>query len=258
LREGSLALSLKEIELGMKTMAMLESRNVTRNFGRLTAVSNLSFEVEKGEIFGIAGPNGAGKTTLFNLIAGVYPCSGEIVFQGQKINGLRPHSICQMGIARTFQIPLVFPSLTVYENVETGAHFGNDKGEDEKRIVSETLDFVGLKGKENVTAKHLRLFDKKMTMLAAALATKPQLLLLDEPAGGLNPAEIKQSVSLFKRVNEELGITIIMIEHLMKVLMDISQRLMILHNGEKTCIGSAETVGRDKKVIEVYLGIDHA
>jgi branched-chain amino acid transport system ATP-binding protein len=237
---------------------MLESRNVTKNFGRLTAVSDLSFDVEEGEIFGIAGPNGAGKTTLFNLIAGVYSCQGEIFFQGEKINGLRPNIICQKGIARTFQIPLVFSSLTVYENIETGAHFGNHTGEDERTIVSHIIDFVGLRGKEEIIAKHLRLFDKKMTMLAAALATRPRLLLLDEPAGGLNPTEIGQSVSLLRRINEEFGVTIIIIEHLMKVLMDVSQRLMILHNGEKMCVGTAETVGRDSKVIEVYLGIDRA
>lgn len=239
-------------------MPILESKNVTKHFGNLVAVNNLSFEVEKGEIFGIAGPNGAGKTTLFNLIAGNYSSTGEILFQGEKINGLRPHRICQKGIARTFQIPLVFPSITVYENVETGAHFGNRDVKDEKEIVLEILEFVGLKGTEDIEASHLRLFDKKRTMLAAALATKPRLLLLDEPAGGLNPAEIQESITLFKRINEELRITIIVIEHLMKVLMGISERMMILNNGENICIGLAEDVAKDEKVIDIYLGTEYA
>ena len=242
----------------MTAMPMLEVKSVTKHFGHLAAVNNLSFEVEEGEIFGIAGPNGAGKTTLFNLIAGTYPCSGEIVFRGERINGLRPHRICEKGVARTFQVPLVFSSLTVYQNVETGVHFGNQELEDEEKSVSETLEFVGLKAKADIEARHLRLFDKKMTMLAAALATKPKLLLVDEPAGGLNPAEIKQTISLFRQINEELGITVIVIEHLMKVLMGISQKLMILNEGEKICTGSPEIVAKDSRVIEVYLGAHYA
>lgn len=241
-----------------KTMAMLETKNVRKYFGRLPAVNNLSFAVEKGEIFGIAGPNGAGKTTLFNLISGTYSCSGEIIFQGEKINGLKPHRICQKGIARTFQIPLVFSSMTLYENIQTAVHFGSNATGDEKTIVSDILDFVGLKGKESLEAKNLNLFDKKITMLAAALATKPKLLLLDEPVGGLNPAEIAQNISLFKRINRDLGITLVVIEHLMKVLASISQRLMILHSGERICIGSPEEVAKDKKVVEIYLGAGYA
>lgn len=236
---------------------VLEVKQLTKRFGELAAVDNLSFEVEKGEIFGIAGPNGAGKTTLFNVISGVYSGTGEIVFEGQPINGLRPYQICRKGLSRTFQIPTVFSTMTLYDNVRVGAHFGND-GQDDDAITRDTLDFVGLREKENVEARHLPLFDKKLTMVAAALATRPHLLMLDEPIGGLSPGEIQQSVSLFKRINEELGITLVVIEHLMKVLMGVSERLMILHNGEKISIGSPEEVAKDKKVIEVYLGAEYA
>lgn len=236
---------------------MLEARGVTRLFGKLAAVNNLSFSIEPGEIFGIAGPNGAGKTTLFNLIAGTYPCEGTILLEGEKINGLKPHRICRMGIARTFQVPQVFNTLTVYQNLETAAHFGGHKNQAHK-IVEETLAFLGLQDKKTAPAASLRLFDRKLTMLGAALATKPKLLLLDEPAGGLNPIEIQQSITLFKRINEEFGITLIVIEHLMKVLMGISHRMMILHDGEKICIGKPEEVARDQRVIEIYLGTSYA
>ncbi|UCF92530.1 MAG: ABC transporter ATP-binding protein [Desulfobacterales bacterium] len=239
-------------------MAMLEARNVTKYFGRLAAVNNLSFDVKRGEIFGIAGPNGAGKTTLFNLIAGTYPCKGEILFEGEKVNNLKPYKICKKGIARTFQIPLIFPSLSVYENIGIGAHFGGDGRDDEKRLIAGIIDLVGLQGKENIEASHLRLFDKKMTMLGIALATQPKLLMLDEPAGGLNPTEIQQSVTLFERLNEEFGITLIVIEHLMKVLMGISERLMIIHDGEMIRLGKPLEVGKDKRVIEIYLGTEYA
>jgi branched-chain amino acid transport system ATP-binding protein len=239
-------------------MTMLEARNVTKYFGRLAAVNNLSFEVNQGEIFGIAGPNGAGKTTLFNVIAGRYPCKGEIVFEGEKVNNLKPYKICKKGIARTFQIPLVFPSLSVYENIGIGAHFGGSERDDEKGLIAGIIDLVGLKGKENIEASHLRLFDKKLTMLGIALATQPKLLMLDEPAGGLNPAEIQQTVMLFERLNKELGITLIVIEHLMKVLMGISERLMIIHDGEMIRLGEPLEVAKDKRVIEIYLGTEYA
>lgn len=240
------------------TMTMLEAKNVTKYFGKLAAVNNLSFDVNNGEIFGIAGPNGAGKTTLFNLIAGTYPCKGDILFEGEKINKLKPYQICTKGIARTFQIPMVFPSLSVYDNIGIGAHFGGNGRDDEKNLIAEIVDLVGLKGKENIEANHLRLFDKKLTMLGIALATQPKLLMLDEPAGGLNPTEIQESVILFKRLNKEIGITLIVIEHLMKVLMGISERLMIIHDGEKIRLGEPLEVAKDKRVIEIYLGTEYA
>lgn len=235
-------------------MKILQVKNLTKYFGELAAVKELSFEVEKGEIFGIAGPNGAGKSTVFNLIAGVYRGSGDIVFDNMNISKLRPYQVCHKGIARTFQIPETFITLSLFDNVKIGAHFGGAGAHDEKENINEAVNFVGLQGKENAITANLNLFDKKRTMLAAALVTKPKLLLLDEPIGGLSPTETKQSVDLFQKINKELGITIIIIEHLMKVLVGLSQRLMILQNGEEICIGPPREVVKDKRVIEVYLG----
>ena len=235
-------------------MKILQLNKVTKRFGELAAVKDLSFEVEKGEIFGIAGPNGAGKTTLFNVITGFYQGSGDIVFDNVNISRLRPHQVCYKGIARTFQIPQLFSTLPVLENVKVGAHFGAHGVQNEKEHINEVINLVGLQGRGNVIAANLNLFDKKLTMLAAALATKPKLLLLDEPIGGLSPTEVRQTVTLFQKINQELGLTIIIIEHLMKVLAELSHRLMIIHNGEKITIGSPQEVSQDKRVIEVYLG----
>lgn len=235
-------------------MKILQVNKVTKHFGELAAVKDLSFEVERGEIFGMAGPNGAGKTTLFNLISGVYSGSGDIIFEGKNLHGLRPFQICHKGVARTFQVPTLFSTVTVYQNIKVGAHFGVLKGKNEKERINEVIDFVGLRGRENAIAGSVDLFDKKLTMLAAALATEPRLLLVDEPISGLSPRETKDSVALFQKINRELGITIIIIEHLMKVLVEVSHRLMILNNGEKICIGPPKEVTQNKEVIEVYLG----
>ena len=233
---------------------ILKCDSVTQRFGELAAVNDLSFKVENGEIFGIAGPNGAGKTTLFNVITGIYRGSGNIFLDGERISGLRPHQICHKRVARTFQIPQLFLTLPLVQNVRVGAHFGNPGGYDEKQNIKEVIRFVGLEGRENVLAGNLNLLDKKLTMVAAALATKPKLLLLDEPIGGLSPTETKEFMALVRKINQELGLTIIIIEHLMKALTALSDRLMIMHNGEKICLGPPPEVTADKKVIEVYLG----
>ena len=232
---------------------ILHVEKAHKHFGELVAVKDVSFKVEKGEIFGIAGPNGSGKTTLFNLISGMLRGSGNIVFDNQNISGLRPDQICQKGIARTFQIPVVFPTLTVSRNVEVGAYFGTQGTQREKGIINEVINFVGLQGKENVVAAGIDLFSKKMTMLAAALATKPKLLLLDEVVAGLSPTETSQFVELVGKINRELGITIMVIEHLMKVLTEICQRLMIIHYGEQICIGPPKEVTENSRVREIYL-----
>lgn len=238
---------------------ILKCENVTKRFGSLAAVDSLSFAVEEGEIFGVAGPNGSGKTTVFNLITGIYPYEGEILFNGKNINGLSSYKICHKGIARTFQIPQLFLTLPVYENVRAGAHFGApDVEQDEKETIEEVIDFVGLRGEENTVASNLKLLDKKRTMIATALATKPKLLLLDEPIAGLSPAEIRQSIEMFKKINQELGLTVIIIEHFMKVLTELSNRLMILEEGRMICLGKSVEVSRDEKVIECYLGDSHA
>ena len=232
---------------------ILRLEKASKRFGELFAVRGISFEVKKGEIFGIAGPNGAGKTTLFNLIAGALRGSGKIIFDGEDIHGLRPDQICYKGIARIFQIPVVFPTLTVFQNVEVGAHFGTHGAQSGKESVDEIINFLELQGKENAVAGGIDLYVKKLTMLGAALATKPKLLLLDEPVGGLSPMESRHFVELVGKINQELGVTIIVIEHLMKVLTEISHRLMILSYGEQICIGPPKEVMKDREVIKAYL-----
>ena len=178
-------------------MNILEVKNVTQRFGELAAVDDLSFDLEEGEILGIAGPNGAGKSTLFNSITGFYRYTGDIYFNNEKISRLRPHQICHKGIARTFQIPQLFLTLPVHENLRVGAHFGvrvrgaKREGEDIKEVVS----LLGLQGKEDIAAANLNLFDKKLTMLAAAIATKPKLLQVDEPTAGLSPTETRDLIT---------------------------------------------------------------
>lgn len=241
-------------------MAILQVKNLNKSFGDLAAVRNLSFEVERGEVFGISGPNGSGKTTLFNLITGMLRGSGEIIYEGLSINELSAAQVCHRGIARTFQITLVFPTMTVFENVKVGVHFGAP-GATKRNLrenIDKTINLVGLRGKEDAIAANLNLFDKKMTMLAIALATEPRLLLLDEPAGGLSPTEIRQFIQLIQTINTQLGITIIVIEHLMKVIMTLTHRLMILHNGEKLVVGYPREVAEDTRVREIYLGTKYA
>jgi len=238
---------------------LLEARNITKQFGKFTAVDDLSFDVEEGEVFGIAGPNGAGKTTLFNVITGFYHGKGEILYQGRNIAGLPPHAVCHRGIARTFQMPFLFGSLSVRGNVSVGAHFGNRaKSLTEDQEVEKVLEFVGLAGKGDLPAHSLKVYEKNLTILAAALATRPGLLLLDEPVAGLSPVEADEFILLVQRLNRELGITLIVIEHLMRVLVSISRRLLILDNGRQIALGIPGEVVKDGKVKEVYLGADSA
>ena len=235
-------------------MNILEVKNVTKTFGALTAINNLSFQVKQGEIFGIAGPNGSGKSTLFNVITGFYHNAGDIIFQNENISRLRPHQLCRKGITRIFQVPHLFPTFTVSKNIRVGAHFGSNGKQNEDENIKGAVHFAGLEGKENAVTDGLSLFDKKKTMIAAALATKPKLLMVDEPIGGLSPAETIKTVALLKRINSELNVTIIIIEHMMKVLAELSERLMILDNGVNICIDSPEDVCRNKRVIRTYLG----
>lgn len=235
-------------------MVILRCEHVSQRFGELAAVNDLSFEVNKGEILGIAGPNGAGKTTLFNVITGFYPGSGQIIFDNENIQGLRPHQICHKGIARTFQIPQVFSTLSVSQNVRVGAHFGKPKATNEEQNIREVINIVGLQGKENILGANLNLFDKKRMTVARALATGPELLLLDEPVGGLSPTEVRDYVTLVEKINKGLGLTVIIIEHLMKVLIKICERLMIIDNGRRLALGPPEEVIKDERIIQIYLG----
>jgi len=238
-------------------MPILEGKGVTKYFGGLAAVSNLDFNVEQGEALGLIGPNGAGKTTLFNLIsAALVPKSGTIQFKGKNITGLKPYKICRMGVARTFQAVKVFTNMPALDNVALGSYFGMSPGLSSSDAVlkaSEILEFVGLSEVKATPAKDLTLANQKRLEVARALATDPELLLLDEIMAGLNPAEVGQAMELVTRIREK-GITIIMIEHVMKAIMNVCERIMVLHHGAKIAEGTPQEIATSKKVIEVYLG----
>ncbi len=238
-------------------MPLLEGRGVTRYFGGLAAVYRVDFHVERGEIVGLIGPNGAGKTTLFNLISGALsPQSGEIWFRGENITGRAPHVICRKGIARTFQLVRIFPNMSVLENVLLGALFGRSDGPAPDRAVEEArrwLDFVGLSAAEGMPARALTLAYQKRLEVARALATGPKLVLLDELMAGLNPAEVAQAMELVSRIRD-LGITVFIVEHVMRAIMGICDRIIVLHHGEKIAEGTPQEIARNPKVIEVYLG----
>ena len=238
-------------------MPILEGKGVTKYFGGLAAVSKVDFNVEQGEALGLIGPNGAGKTTLFNLVsASLSTTSGSIRFKGKNITGLKPYKICRMGIARTFQTVKIFPDLPVLSNVILGLHFGVTakltSGEKAQKAV-EYLDFVGLSEMIMAPTKDLTLANQKRLEVARALATDPELLMLDEIMAGLNLTEVAQAMELVNRIREK-GITIIMIEHVMKAIMNVCERIMVLHHGEKIAEGTPKEIAASEKVIKVYLG----
>jgi len=236
---------------------MLRIEGLTKRFGALVAVNNLSFEVEAGQIFGIAGPNGAGKSTLYNLITGNYSYEGKVMLDGEDISGLPPHRIARRGIARTFQIPEIFPSLTVEETVHVGSRFGAKGGLDVAHTDA-IIDVVGLGDDRHLNTGALNLLGKKKLMIGAALATKPKILMLDEPMAGSNTTEILSLMELIKKINTDLGVTIIIIEHFMKVLTDLAELLMIIEAGTLVCCGRPEVVIKDERVIKSYLGDSYA
>ncbi len=238
---------------------ILVVENVTKRFGGLTALSQVSFNVNKGERFGIIGPNGAGKTTLFNVINGVYrPDTGRIVFKGTDITSWPPHRRARFGMARTHQVVKPFSELTVLENAMIGALFGprhKDITEEEAReIALETLDFLGLKEKAGLPAGLLNVQEKKRLELARALSSQPEILLLDEVLAGLVPSEIETMVELLKKINEEKGVTIVMIEHVMHAIMNLAERMIVLDFGRKIAEGSPEEVANNPEVVAAYLG----
>ena len=238
-------------------MPLLEGKGVTKYFGGLAAVSNVDFNVDKGEIVGLIGPNGAGKTTVFNLIsAALVPKPGVIRFKGKNITGLSPYKICRMGVARTFQSVKVFGYMPVLANVVLGSYFGtstNMSSADAAREAAELVEFVGLSAAKETPAKDLTLVNQKRLEVARALATKPEILLLDELMAGLNPTEVAQAMELVTRIRDK-GITIFMIEHVMKAIMSVCDRIMVFHHGEKIAEGTPQEIATSKTVIEVYLG----
>jgi len=238
-------------------MRILEGQGVTKFFGGLAAVSNVDFHVDRGEILGLIGPNGAGKTTLFNLISAALPLSsGEIRFKGRKLNGLKPHKICRMGVSRTFQETKVFANMPVLQNVLIGAFFGTPtrvSGADATGEAAKALEFVGLSAMSATPIDDLTLVNQKRVEVARALATKPELLLLDELMAGLNPTEVNEAMELVTKIRDT-GITIFMVEHVMKAIMGICGRIIVLHHGEKICEGTPQEITGNKQVIEIYLG----
>ncbi|MBI5605045.1 MAG: ABC transporter ATP-binding protein [Deltaproteobacteria bacterium] len=238
-------------------MRILEGKGVTKFFGGLAAISKVDFHVDRGEIVGLIGPNGAGKTTLFNLIsAAISVDSGEIGFKGKRISGLKSYQVCRTGVARTFQSVRVFPNLSVHQNVTLGAIFGTSSGRSPAEATQEALElleFVGLSLPGTTLAKDLTLAQQKRLEVARALATKPELLLLDEVIAGLNPTETAEAMELVTRVRQR-GVTIMMIEHVMKAIMSICDRIIVLHHGVKIAEGTPKEIVTNRTVIEVYLG----
>jgi branched-chain amino acid transport system ATP-binding protein len=239
-------------------MIIFEARDLVKFFGGLSAVNGVSFQVEEGEIFGLIGPNGSGKTTIFNLINHYYPVtSGDIFFQGEKITGLSTHQICKLGIARTFQVVKPLARLSVLDNVIASAFCRVKTLKEARALAIKTIEFCGLESFLEQPAKSLPIGLRKRLEITRALATQPKVLLLDETCAGLNPHEINQAIELIKNINRQ-GTTIIIIEHIMKVIMTISKRILAINHGQTITEGTPEEVSRHPQVIEAYLGEDYA
>lgn len=237
-------------------MPMLEATGVSKAFGGLAAVTQVDIHVNEGEILGLIGPNGAGKTTLFNLLSGAIQMdSGTVIFDGVKISGMQPNQICRLGLGRSFQAAKNFAGMPVYQNVLMGALFGK-KGRtaaEAAKIVDEVLEFTGLTEMRDRAVPDIPLAHQKRIEVARALATRPKLLLLDEVMAGLNPSEVGEAMELVTKIRDS-GITVVMIEHVMKAIMNICDRIVALHHGAKIAEGTPHEIAANKAVIEVYLG----
>jgi branched-chain amino acid transport system ATP-binding protein len=237
-------------------MAIFEVTGLNKRFGGLLALRDVSFQTQKGEILGIIGPNGAGKTTLFNLITGFIPStSGQVLYNGSNIMGKRPDEISTLGITRTFQITQPFMDLNVIDNVMIGAFLRTNSTSQAGRKAEQFIEAVGLSQRKKVRAKYLNIIERKKLEIAKAISTEPQVLLLDEVMAGLRSHEIQEAIELILKLQKQ-GITFLVIEHVMKVIMSISDRILVLHHGEVISIGTVEEVTNNPRVIEAYLGED--
>lgn len=235
-------------------MELLSVNGLTKIFSGLTAVKDVDFILNKGEILGLIGPNGAGKTTLFNMISGYHRAShGKVVFKGEEITKYNPHQICKKGLARTFQIVKPFGKLSALENVMVGSFNRTKDYREAAEVAAYYLDFVGLAHKKETMVKELTIGDQRRLEMARALATKPDLLLLDEVMAGLTPTEVSIVMDLVFKVREN-GVSVLMIEHIMAALMKLSDRVLVLHHGEKLAEGTPEEVAKNPVVAEAYLG----
>jgi branched-chain amino acid transport system ATP-binding protein len=237
---------------------MLQGEKITKRFGGLVAVSRLDFEIGEGEVVGLIGPNGSGKTTLFNVISGLYtPEEGTLTFRGRRIEGRKPYEVSKMGIGRTFQIVKPLLTMTVLENIAIGALYGREGARDMKSALAkseEILRFTGLEKRRDVLAENLKLADRKRLEIARAMATRPQILLLDEVFAGLNETEIDEAIRLVKGIQQKFGTTIFIIEHVLKAIMKTCGRVIVINFGEKIAERTPEEVTRNPGVIEAYLG----